>query len=153
MIRGFSNDLLPSSVVSEVSLGRSIHQFISLSSLRMINSEYTAISLNQSAFLPSRMEVSSGRSIHHSRFNPTHFQIPRGDNNSMKIHQTEATSNWASLFITSFFHNHSSTPIKHTRNCNHLHSLFPFRSLPNSYCSQSHTQHNQRRKNNPSSVL
>ena len=52
-IRGNSNDLLSSSVVSEVSLGKSIPQFISSSPLRMINSEYTALSLNQSAFLPS----------------------------------------------------------------------------------------------------
>ena len=29
MIRGNSNDLLSSSVVSEVSLGKSIHQFVS----------------------------------------------------------------------------------------------------------------------------
>ena len=29
-------------------------------------------------------------------------------------HQTEVISNWASLFITSFFQNHSSIPMKHT---------------------------------------
>ena len=52
MIRGNSNDF-PYSLMSEVSLGKSIPQFISSSPLRMINSEYTALSLNQSAFLPS----------------------------------------------------------------------------------------------------
>ena len=68
MERGLRNvQLLP---VSEVSLGKSIHQFISSSSLRMINSLDASSSLKQNAPAPSRMEVNSGKSSHHSHFNP-----------------------------------------------------------------------------------
>ena len=54
-------------MVSVVSLGKSIHHLISSSPLRMINSVASS-SLKQSASSPSRMEVNSGKSIHHSPF-------------------------------------------------------------------------------------
>ena len=69
MERGKRNvQLLIPSVVSVVSLGKSIHQFISSSPLRMINSVESSSKQNTSS--PSRMEVNSGKSIHHSLFNP-----------------------------------------------------------------------------------
>ena len=53
MIRGLQNIQLPSpSVVSEVSLGKSIHQFISPSSLRIINS-LESLLLNANTISPS----------------------------------------------------------------------------------------------------
>ena len=70
MEQGYSNVQLYSPlVVSDLSLGKSIHQFISSSPLRMINSlESSSMKLNAPS--PSRMEVSSGKSIHHSLFKP-----------------------------------------------------------------------------------
>ena len=55
--------------VSVVSLGKSIHQFISSSPLRIINSVESQ-ALKQKAHVPSRMEVNSGKSSHYSLFNP-----------------------------------------------------------------------------------
>ena len=64
MERGKRNvQLLIPSVVSVVSLGKSIHQFISSSPLRMINSVESSSKQNTSS--PSRMEVNSGKSIRH----------------------------------------------------------------------------------------
>ena len=59
------NVALPSSVVSDVSLGKSIHHFISFDSLRMINS----LELSSSASYAHRQhgsDASLGESIHHS---------------------------------------------------------------------------------------
>ena len=47
-----------------------------------------------------------------------HSQTPHENSKRMHHNQTEVISNWASLFIISFFENHSSIPMKHTRNCN-----------------------------------
>ena len=58
------------SVVIAVSLGKSIHHVISLSPLRMINSLDSSSFLKSNASLPSRMEIKSGKSIHHSLFKP-----------------------------------------------------------------------------------
>ena len=69
MIRGEMNVTLPSLVVSVVSLDKSIHHFISSSPLRMINS-LDSSSLKLNAPQPSRMEVNSGKSSHHSLFKP-----------------------------------------------------------------------------------
>ena len=70
MTRGLQNvPLFFPSVVSKVSLGKSIRDFISSSPLRMINS-LESLFLNQNACWPSRMEVNSGKSIHHSLFKP-----------------------------------------------------------------------------------
>ena len=61
------NDSLSSpSVVSEVSLGKSIHQFLSSSSLRMTKTLESLSSWNWNACSPSRMEANSGKSIHQS---------------------------------------------------------------------------------------
>ena len=60
--------------MSVLSLGKSIHHFISSSSLRMINSLHSSSSLNWNAPLPSRMEVNSGKSTHHLLFNPFTFK-------------------------------------------------------------------------------
>ena len=57
-------------VVSEVSFGKSIHNLISPSLLRIINSVDSLFSLKEKASLPSWMEVNSGKSIHHSSFKP-----------------------------------------------------------------------------------
>ena len=57
--------MLPPPTDSEVSLGRSIHHFIPVKALRMINSLELSY-LKQNALSPSRMEVNSGKSIHHS---------------------------------------------------------------------------------------
>ena len=60
------NETLSSpTVVSDMSLGKSIHHCISFDSLRMINSVELSF-LNSNALLPSRMEVNSGKSTHHS---------------------------------------------------------------------------------------
>ena len=66
--RGQRNVPLCSPVVSEVSLGRSIHYFSSSSPLRIINSLDLPISSssNFKALQPSWMVVSSGKSIRHS---------------------------------------------------------------------------------------
>ena len=70
MERGKRNvQLLIPSVVSVVSLGKSIHQFISSYPLRIINSLESSF-LKQNTSSPSRMEVNSGKSAHHSHFNP-----------------------------------------------------------------------------------
>ena len=45
-----------------------------------------------------------------------HFQTQHENNHQMHTYQTEVISNWASLFIISFFHNHSSIPVKHNQN-------------------------------------
>ena len=82
-----------------------------------------------------------------------HSQTLHENKHGMHHHQTGVISNWASLFIISFFQNHSSIPMKHARNCNYLHSLLPFQSLPKKAHSQSHTQRNYWRNNNQSSVL
>ena len=64
--RGLRNArLLLPSVVSDVSLGKSIHHFISSSPLRMINSLESSF-LKPNASSPKWMEVNSGKSIHHS---------------------------------------------------------------------------------------
>ena len=66
MRRGIMNDSLSSpSVVSVASLGKSIPHLVLSCSLCMINS-HTSHSLKQNASLPSRMEVSPGKSSHHS---------------------------------------------------------------------------------------
>ena len=58
-------ELLSPSFMSEVSLGKSSHHFMSSSPLRMINSlEFP--SEKQNASFPSRMEVSAGKSVHQS---------------------------------------------------------------------------------------
>ena len=60
-----------------------------------------------------------------------HSQIPRENTHGMHDHQTEVISNWASLFIISFFQNHSSIPMNEQRkNSYYLHSFLPFQSLP-----------------------
>ena len=53
------------SVVSEVSLGRSSHQFNGVKPLRMISS-HDSTSFRLSAPQPHRMEVNSGKSSHYS---------------------------------------------------------------------------------------
>ena len=58
------NVKLSSTVVSDVSLGKSNHHFPLSSQLRMINS--LDASSKQNASFPSRMEVNSGKSSHHS---------------------------------------------------------------------------------------
>ena len=83
----------------------------------------------------------------------SYSQTLHENNRGMHLHQTEVISNWACLFIIPFFHNHSSIPRKHNRNCHSIHSNLPFQSVPKKAHSQSHTQNNQRRNNNPSSVL
>ena len=69
MIRGLRNVSLfsPSTVVSVLSLGKSIHHFISPSPLRMINSVESS-SIKSKALSPNRMEVSSGKSSNHSYY-------------------------------------------------------------------------------------
>ena len=107
------------SVVSEVSLGKSIHQFISSSPLRMINS-VEIITMNQNACL-TKLNGSQFRQVYSSlSLQYIHSQIQHENNSRMQTHQTEVISNWASLFITSFFDNHSSIPMKHDRSCNYL---------------------------------
>ena len=64
MIRGLMN-ARSFPAVSVVSLGKSIHQSTFMCSLRMINSLESS-QLNQNALSPSWIEVSSGKSIHHS---------------------------------------------------------------------------------------
>ena len=71
-----------------------------------------------------------------------HSQILQENNHGMPLYQTKVISNWACLFITSFFQNHSSIPRKHRRNCSSLHSILPFQSLPKKAHSQSHTWNN-----------
>ena len=71
----------------------------------------------------------------------------------MLDNQTEVISNWENLIINSFFHMHSSIPMKHKRNCNSIHSILPFQSLPKKAHSQSHTRNNHRRNNSQSSIL
>ena len=67
MWRGFMNVWLSSpSVVSDVSLGKSIHHCISFHSLRMISSLDSSTSLKLNAPQPNWMEVNSGKSSHHS---------------------------------------------------------------------------------------
>ena len=62
-----NDELLSPSFMSEVSLGKSSHHFMSSSPLRMINSlEFP--SEKQNASFPNRMEVNSGKSIHHFIF-------------------------------------------------------------------------------------
>lgn len=64
MWRGLQKDWLSSpSVVSDTSLTKSVGQFTSFHSLRMISSVVSSFSLNWKAFLPSWMEASSGKSI------------------------------------------------------------------------------------------
>ena len=82
-----------------------------------------------------------------------HSQTPHENNYWMHIDHTEVISNWACLFIISFFQNHSSIPMNHNWNWNSLHSILPFQSPPKKAHSQSHTRNNQRRNNGPSSIL
>ena len=74
MERGYLNvplsQSLYSSVVSVVSLGKSIHQFISSSLLRMISLLEELFSKKCNAPLPSRMDVNASKSSHHSLFKP-----------------------------------------------------------------------------------
>ena len=71
-----------------------------------------------------------------------HSQTLHENTDRMTRCQSRVISNWASLFIISFFEKHSSIPMKHTRNCNYIHSILPFQSLPKKAHSQSHTQKN-----------
>ena len=82
-----------------------------------------------------------------------HSQILHENTAQMHKYQTEVISNWACLFIISFYENHSSIPMKHNRNCHSIDSILPFQSLPKKAHSQSHTLNNQRRTNDPSSIL
>ncbi len=82
-----------------------------------------------------------------------HSQILHENSNRMQHDQKEVISNWACLFIISFFQNHSSIPVKRYRNCNCLHSVLPFQSPPKKAHSQSHTRNNQRRNEDPYSIL
>ena len=73
--------LICPSIVSEVSLGKSIPHSVSSQTLRMINSVESSSSLKQTALSPSRMEVNSGKSSHHlflidSLSNTTREQLP-----------------------------------------------------------------------------
>ena len=69
--RGLQNALLFFPLeVSDASFGKSIHHFISSDTLRMINSLESSYSMNWNASSASRTEVNSGKSIHHSPFNP-----------------------------------------------------------------------------------
>ena len=64
MWRGLQKDWLSSpSVVSNTSLTKSAGQLTPFNGLRMISSVVSSFSLNWKAFLPSRMEASSGKSI------------------------------------------------------------------------------------------
>ena len=45
-----------------------------------------------------------------------HSQILQENNTRIHFYQTEVILNWTSLFIISFFQNHSSIPMKHNRN-------------------------------------
>ena len=56
--------------VSVVSLGKSSLHFIPSDTLRMINSLESSYSMNWNAPSRSCMVVNSGKSIHHSPFNP-----------------------------------------------------------------------------------
>ncbi len=71
-----------------------------------------------------------------------HSQTQQENINRMHDHQTEVISNWVSLFIISFFENHSSIPMKQNRNWNYPYSILPFQSLPKKAHSQSHTRNN-----------
>ena len=51
-------------------------------------------------------------------FQAIHSQTLHENNSGMHNNQTGVISNWASLFIISFFQNHSSIPMKHNRNSN-----------------------------------
>ena len=143
MEQGLWNDSLYfPSVVSEASLGKSIHQFISSSPLRMINSLELHLSSSESAFQPRRMEVNSGKSIHHSlsgRFTLKH--------NAMTVIKCTITKQkrFQTGHVYSSFSCHSihpSIPTKRTRNCCSLHSILPFQSLPRKAHSQFHTHNN-----------
>ena len=50
-----------------------------------------------------------------------HSQTPHENTHRMHSYQTEVTSNWACLFIISFYQSHSSIPMKHNRNCHSIH--------------------------------
>ena len=97
--RGWQNAQLFSVVVSEVSLGKSIHHLISSYSLRMINSLDLSF-LKKNAPPPNRMEVNSGKSIHQFFFQTNHSQIPHKSSYGMHHHQIEWKSIQANLFIT-----------------------------------------------------
>ena len=84
---------------------------------------------------------------------PIHSQIQHENTHGMHNHQTKVTSNWSCLFIIPFIENHSSIPMKPDRNCNSIHSVLPFQSLPKKVDSQSHTRNNQRRNHSRSSIL
>ena len=71
-----------------------------------------------------------------------HSQMQHKSSYGMHHHQIEVISNWANLFIISFFENHSSNPMKHNRKCDSLHPIHPFQSLPKKAHSQSHTRNN-----------
>ena len=66
MMRGYSNVTPRDSVVSVVSLGKSIRHSISPCSLRMINSLESSPLLNRNVIQPRKRDVNSGRSVHHS---------------------------------------------------------------------------------------
>ena len=83
----------------------------------------------------------------------SYSQTLHENNRGMHLHQTEVISNWACLFIISFFQNHSSIPMKHIWNSNLFHSILQFQSLPEKAHSQSHTRNNQRMNDDQSSIL
>ena len=83
---------------------------------------------------------------------PDYSRTPHGNNQRSRMHQTQGTSIWESLFIISLFENHSSIPMKHTEN-NRYHNSNPlFGSLPKKAGFQSHTRNNRRRNNGQSSI-
>ena len=50
-----------------------------------------------------------------------HSQTPHENNTGIHTYQIEVISNWASLFITSIHHTHSSIPMKQNRNYHSIH--------------------------------
>ena len=131
MWRSLKNVKLSSPVVSEVSLGKSIHQFISSSPLRMINSVESS-SLKPNASQPSWMEINSGNSIHHSLFNP--FTLKYGTRTTTEC-KTTKQKRFQTGQVYSLFHSLKET----------LHFQWSIIEIVTQFIQFSHFNHFQRR--------
>ena len=84
------------------------------------------IMLFEAECTPTKSNGSQFRQVYSSfSLQTIHSQILHENNYQMHNHQTEVISNWACLFIISFFQNHSSIPRKHNRNCNSHYCFHP----------------------------
>ena len=128
-------------VVTDVSLGKSVPHFVSSYPLLMIREDVSLLE-NTNAQLPSRMEVSSGKSIHHSHWRIIALKSAVLASIERALVKVKCFQ-FGQVYLSFPLHRiYPSVSMKQTRMTNQIQSILSCQSLPGYPHSQSHTLYN-----------